>query len=90
MSIGADLPLGKELSENDVKNAPVDFSFISRERKGELTYNDISYNNVYDCASIDTQGFSFCRKNYTEKDGAETISGITYENGEIFQHFGHS
>ena len=83
MSIGADLPLGKELSENDVKNAPVDFSFISRERKGELTYNDISYNNVYDCASIDTQGFSFCRKNYTEKDGAETISGITYENGEL-------
>lgn len=83
MSIGADLPLGEELSESDIKNAPVDFSFVSRERIGELTYNDISYNNVYDCASIDTQGFSFCRKNYTEDDGAETISGITYENGEL-------
>ena len=83
MSIGADLPLGEELSESDIKNAPVDFSFVSCERIGEFTYNDISYNNVYDCASIDTQGFSFCRKNYTENDGAETISGITYENGEL-------
>ena len=83
MSIGADLPLGEELSESDIKNAPVDFSFVSCERIGEFTYNDISYNNVYDCASIDTQGFSFCRKNYTENDGAETISGITYENGKL-------
>lgn len=83
MSIGADLPLGEELSESDIKNAPVDFSFVSCERIGEFTYNDISYNNVYDCASIDTQGFSFCRKNYTENDGAKTISGITYENGKL-------